>query len=223
MSNVHSKLLALALGGVVAVAGACGAANPTTSPSVAVADVSPTPPAATPSPKPTPSSTPSATPTASPTPAPTASPTPAPTPQPWASYKSKRYHYRIKYPPTWVVTPGTVKLADQFDDYGYPYVFISRDVVSGIASINLTATHDIAWFKSHYRTKLVSNKSVKLSGYAGRLLIFRGTDDGRKVLIQHLILAKGRVGYVLDMYSDLGPTVADRALFKKIYKTWRPT
>ena len=52
---------------------------------------------------------------------------------------------------------------------------------------------------------------------------FRGTDNGQTVFFQHIILGKGRVGYFLDMYGLNTSTVADRALFKQMYTTWRPT
>jgi hypothetical protein len=36
-------------------------------------------------------------------------------------------------------------------------------------------------------------------------------------------LAKGRVAYFLDVYGKNEAAVADRALFKRMYTTWRPT
>lgn len=217
-------LLTLLLAGVVGVASGCNADTPTPSASLVVPLVasSPTP---SPSPSPSASPSPSPTPTATPTPVPTATPlpTPAPTPVPWKSYKSKRYHYSIKYPPTWIVTPGSAKLADQFDEFGLPIVTVYRDLVSGVASVSITVRHDIAYYKSHYHAKLLSNKAVKLAGWSGRMLIFSGVDDGRKLLFQHIILAKGRAGFFIDMDGDLDQAAPDKALFKKIYKTWRPT
>ena len=144
---------------------------------------------------------------------------------PWKSYTSKRYHYKIQYPPTWIVTPGSAGISDQYDAYDYPVLYVSRDTVpsGSIASVRLTISHDIAWYKSHYKTVVVSNKSIKVAGWSGRLLILRGTDNGRTVLIQHLVVAKGRVGYTLNLYGDNNTAGADRALFKRIYGTWRPT
>ena len=61
-----------------------------------------------------------------------------------------------------------------------------------------------------------------MNGWPGRLLTFNGSDNGRKLYIQHLILAKGKVGYIVEMFSDQGAAAADKALFKKIYKNFRP-
>ena len=207
-----------------AVLGACDANVPPASPAANVAQVS-LAPTASPSAAPTasPSPSPTATPTLTPSPTATPTPTPKPTPAPWKSYKSKRYHYRIKYPPTWVVTPGTTKLADQLDDFGDHFVYISRDVVSGTLSVSLTVTHDIGTFKSHYKARLISNSSISLAGYTGRLLVFWGKDDGRNVLIQHVIVGKGNTAYFLDMFTDRSHIAADKHLFRKILLTWRPT
>jgi hypothetical protein len=120
------------------------------------------------------------------------------------------------------VTPGTAKLADQFDEFGYPAAYIFRDTVPGTVSVSLTISHDIAWLKSHYKAKLSSNKAIRLAGWSGRILILTAVQDGRKVLIQHIVVGKGSVAYFLDMYGDLSSAKADRALFKKMYGTWRP-
>lgn len=159
---------------------------------------------------------------ATPEPTPVADPTPAPTPAPWKTFVSTRYKYSVKYPPSWVVTKGSAKLADQIDDYTSHFVFLSRDTVSGVASISLTVTHDTAYYKSHYKGRLASSQKVTVNGWPGRLLTFNGSDNGRKLYIQHLILAKGKVGYIVEMFSDQGAASADKALFKKIYKTFRP-
>ena len=129
----------------------------------------------------------------------------------------------MKYPPTWVVTPGDSKTPDEYDGYGAPYVYVSRDTVSGVASINLTMTRDIAYYKSHFKAKVLSNKPIKLDGWLGRIITFKGSRDGRTLLMQHIILAKGRVGYFIDMDGDYDQAAADKALFKAIYKTWRAT
>ncbi len=159
---------------------------------------------------------------ATPEPTPVADPTPAPTPVPWKTFVSTRYKYSVKYPSSWVVTKGSAKLADQIDDYTSHFVFLSRDTVSGVASISLTVTHDTAYYKSHYKAKLASSQKVTVNGWPGRLLTFNGSDSGRKLYIQHLILAKGKVGYIVEMFSDQGAAAADKALFKKIYKTFHP-
>ena len=129
----------------------------------------------------------------------------------------------MKYPPTWIVTPGSAKVADQYDEFGFPYITVYRDTVSGIASVSLTVKRDIAWYKSHYKTKVVSNKPIKVAGWSGRLIILTGIDDGRKLQFQHLILARGKVGFFLDMTGDLDDAAADKVMFKGIYATFRPT
>jgi hypothetical protein len=170
-----------------------------------------------------PSVSPNTEPTASPDPTATPAPTPAPTPVPWLSRTSKHYKYSIKYPPTWVATPGSTKFSDEYDDYSSHYVYVSRDTVSGTVSLSLTVSDDIRYEKSHYKAKLVSNHATTVAGWHGKLLIYTGTErDGRKVLIQRVILAKGKVAYFVDMFSDRGATAADEALFKQIYKTFKP-
>ena len=214
--------MAVALLAILVVT-ACDAPAITPSPSP-LAAVEPSASAGSPVPSSTPVS--SATPlaTATPLPTPTASPTPASTPEPWQAYTSKRFHYKIKYPPNWVVTPGSAKIADQFDFYAYPYAYVSRDVrPTGTVSLSLTATHEIAYYKSHYKAKVVLNKSVKVAGWPGRLLIFSGLDDGFMMQFQVLILARGRVAYFISMDGFFGAGKADKALFKKMYSTFKPT
>jgi hypothetical protein len=177
--------------------------------------LNPAAPSSSPSPSARPS--PTATPAATATPA----PTPTPTPTPWKSYTSKRFRYTIKYPPTWIVTPGSASRADQFDDFRTYVVFVSRDTVTGSISLARTVSSRVAYMKSHYKAKLLTKKTIRLAGYSGRILTFNATDSGRKVYIQVIILARGRVGYFIDMWTDRGTEAADRALFKKIYKTWK--
>ena len=210
---------------IASLVAGCASAPPSSEPGTTVG-ATPTPQLVTPTAA-APSAThqPTPAPTVAPTVAPTATPTVAPTatPQPWATYKSKREHYVIQYPPTWVVTPGSATRADQFDGYGYPYLYVQRDVVPRTVSISATVSGEKAYYKSHYKAKLISNKAVKLHGYSGRLLTFKGDDNGLKVQVQELILAKGRVCYFLEMWSMIDDAAADKVLFKKIYKTWRPT
>lgn len=120
------------------------------------------------------------------------------------------------------MTPGTSKLSDQFDDFESTFLYVWRDTVSGTASVNLTVSHDIAYYKSHFKAKLSSNKPIRLAGWPGRILIFTGVDNGQKVLIQRIVIAKGSAGYSLTMWSDLSDAAAAKATFKKMYLTWRP-
>jgi hypothetical protein len=228
--HMRPSILGIAIPIIVALA-AAGCGDATSSPTMAppasdavVAEASPTAAQPTSSPRvaqatPTATASPSARPSPSPT---VAAPTPAPTPTPWKTHKSKRFRYSVRYPADWVVTPGSAKRADQLDDSSTHFVFITRDTVRGVASVSLTVDHDIATFKSHYKAKLLSNKRVTLRGWKGRLLTFNGRDDGRKIYIQHLVIAKGRVGYIIEMFSDRGSAKPDKALFKKIYKTFKP-
>lgn len=211
---------------VIILVGGCGSSETSPSPSAALAIVSPSTivePSASSTAAPSPSASPTASPTPRPTPTATPLPTPVPTPVPWNSRTSKRFHYKIKYPPDWVATPGDAKTADLYDGFGPPWVSVSRDTVSGVASINLTMTRDIAYYKSHFKAKVLSNKAIKLDGWPGRIITFRGSRDGRVMLMQHIILAKGRIGYFIDMDGDYDAAAADKTLFKAIYRTWRST
>ncbi len=222
----RATLFAVAFAAAVVVG--CDAKPPSETSAVAQATPSPTPsptPSASPSPSPspTPSPTPTATSTASPTASP--SPTPAPTPTPWPKFSSKRYHYKISYPYGWVATPAaSAGYSDQFDNYGFPYVYIDRDTVSGTASVNLTVPHEVAYYKSHYKAKLISTTKVRLAGgYSGKMLTFNATDNGVKVVIRDLIVANGHRGYFLRMFGEVPSSKADLATFKRMYATWRPS
>ena len=217
---IHKRhVLALLLAGVCA---GCGS-SVTPPPQADTAAAASTSPSAAPSPSPSPSLSPSASPSATPSATPTPTPTPAPTPPPWKTYVSKIWHYSMQYPPDWVVTPGSARLSDQYDAYGYPYVYVDRDTVSGTVSVSLTVTHDIAYNKSHYKAKLKSNKAISLHGYSGRILVFEGIDNGLKVRIERIIIARGKVGYFLSLYADRVTAAADHATFKKLYQSWKPT
>ena len=170
---------------------------------------------------PTATATPTATPTAEPTATP--SPSPTPTPVPWAIHKSKVFKYQIKYPPDWIVTPGSASRADLIDDFDSRYVYIDRDTVSTSVDVTGTVDQEKAYYKSHYKAKLVSDKKVHVGSLSGRLLTFNGVDDGRKVRIQHLIIARGKVGYFVTMYSDPGNEAADAKLFLRMYNSFKPT
>jgi hypothetical protein len=130
----------------------------------------------------------------------------------------------MSYPPDWVVTPGDARYQDQFDGFGYPYIYVTRDTVTNEVSVSITVNGEIAYMKSHYKAKLVSNAGIKLaSGYSGRLLTFTGVEQGLKVTIQLIVVAKGRVGYFISMFADSKTAAQDRQLFRKMYLTWRPT
>lgn len=175
------------------------------------------------SPSPSPSSSPTPEPTPSPSPTATPAPTPVPTPEPWKIYKSKRFKYQIKYPPDWVVTPGSAKMADQIDDYSSHFVYVSRDTVSTFVDLAGTVTQEKALLKSHYKAKPLTDKRVSVGSYSGRLLTFTGVNEGRKLYMQVLILKRGAVGYFVEMFSDTGTQPADRKLFQKMYRTFKPT
>ncbi|MBA2382776.1 MAG: hypothetical protein H0V73_11755 [Chloroflexi bacterium] len=128
----------------------------------------------------------------------------------------------MKYPPDWVVTPGTAKLADAYDNFDYPYVYVSRDTVSGTVSLSLSVSASISYYKSHNKAKLISTSKVRLAGWGGKLLTFDGVDDGLKVRIQVIILAKGSVGYYIWMFTERTTAAQDKALFKRMYTSWRP-
>jgi len=215
----RSGMIGLWTIGLVLVTTACGGnAAPAAS---GAATASPSSVALVASPSPTPSPSPSATPTPIPTATPT--PTPKPTPVPWKTYKSKRFRYQMKYPPDWVVTPGSSTRADQFDDYGSHYVYVSRDTVSTFVDLAATVAHEKALIKSHYAGKLLSDKRISVGSYSGRLLTFNGSLDGRKLYIQVVVIKRGAVGYFVEMFSDRGTEAADRKLFLRMYNSFRPT
>ena len=219
---IMAGLLTVAVSGITA---GCEA-GASTSPAAAVVAPSPSPlSTAAPAPSPAPTASPSASPRPTATPAPTAtpSPTPKPTPAPWAVYKSKLFKYSIKYPPDWIVTPGSTKRADVIDDFDTRFVFLERDTVSTWVDVQGTVDQEKAYYKSHYKAKLVSDKKVHVGSLSGRLLTFNGSDDGQKVRIQHLIIARGKVGYFVTMFSDPGNEKADAKLFLRMYNSFKPT
>ena len=169
-----------------------------------------------------PSPTPTAVPTPTPVPTPSPTPTLAPTPVPWQVYKSKLYKYSIKYPPDWIVTPGSKTRADQIDDFASHYVYLERDTVSTWVDMKGTVASQKATFKSHFKATLLSDKVVHVGSLTGHLLTFNGSLDGRKYRIQHLIIAHGRVGYLVTMFSDRGNEKADAKLFLRMYNSFKP-
>jgi hypothetical protein len=209
----------LIVGVLSIVLAACGSAPTPAPPSsgqpVALATGSPSP---TSSQSPAPTTGPAATPTATAT----AIATPPPL-LPWKKYRSKRNKYTVKYPPDWIVTPGTAKLSDRFDDFGDDSFYVDRDTVSGTASLSLTVTSERAYYKSHYHAKLLQQVNMKVGGWSARMLRFLGSDNGRKIYIQLALVAKGHVGYFITWYSDQGNAKADKALFLRILKTFKPT
>jgi len=202
---------------------ACGPGQTPASPA-AVAALSPSPSsAASAVPTARPTAAPTASPTASPTPTATPTPTPKPTPVPWAVYKSKRFKYSIKHPPDWIVTPGSSTRSDMFDDFDARYVYVYRDTVSTWVDVAGTVEQQKAYMKSHYKATLLTDKRVSVGSLSGRLLTFNGSLDGRKLYLQHLIIARGRVGYLLTMFSDTGRKKADQKLFLRMYNSFKPS
>jgi hypothetical protein len=171
-----------------------------------------------------PSSSPSPTSTASPVQAAPLDPSAAPaqTPKPWQTFRSKRYHYIMKYPPNWVVTEAASD-SDAFHAFGYPVMFVFRDKANGTISVNLTVMDLIAVTKRLYHANLTSNTAISIAGWGGRLLKFTGTESGVKIAIQRIVVGKGSVGYFIDLRGRLENSAVDRALFRKMYLTWRPT
>jgi hypothetical protein len=208
-------LLAISGSGIT---GAC-AAGQTTSSAQAVAAVTPSPSTAAATPAPTPTASPVVTPEPTATPA----PTPSPTPVPWVTYKSKLFKYSIKHPPDWIVTPGSSDRTDLIDDFDAHYVYLERDTVATWVDIKGTVDQEKAFYKSHYKAKLISDKKVSVGALSGRLLTFNGSEDGRKFRIQHLIIARGKVGYFVTMFSDPGNEKADAKLFLRMYNSFKPT
>jgi hypothetical protein len=158
--------------------------------------------------------------TAEQTPTPTA--TPAPTPAPWKTYKSRPFKFQMRYPADWVVTPGSAKRADQIDDSSSHFVYVSRDRVTTSVDLKRTVANEKTLFKRQYKAKLLSDRKVSLARYSGRSLTFSGVNHGRKLYMQVLIIKRGAVAYFIEMFSDPGTEAADRKLFWRMYKTFRP-
>lgn len=216
MSSRSGILVVWAIGLILVVTGCAGNQTPAASVVATASPASSVALAASPSPSPTATPTPTPEPTATPT------PTPVPTPEPWKVYKSKRFKYQMKYPPDWVVTPGSSTRADQFDDYASHYVYVSRDTVSTSVDLEGTVAHEKALFKSHYKAKVLTDKKVIVGSYSGRLVTFSGVNDGRKLYIQVVIIKRGAVGYFIEMFSDPGQEAADRKLFLRMYNSFKP-
>jgi hypothetical protein len=179
---------------VVWMVAACGGATATPIPTasaavVAMSSASPVPSASSPLASASPSSTAAAA----------ATPTLAPTPVPWKTFKSKRYHYVISYPPEWHATAAGPRESDVIGMYGSPRVYISRDADAETGALNLTVQADIAYTKSHYRGKVVSNKAIKLAGFSGRLITYEIDDHGLQMVTQSLIIAKGHTMYFMTL------------------------
>jgi hypothetical protein len=202
---------------IVVAATACGGNQTPANVTATASPASSVALAASPSTSPSTSASPSPTPTASPT------PTPVPTPEPWKTYTSKRFKYRMSYPPDWVVTPGTSKRADQYDDFSSHFVFASRDTVSTTVDLAGTVAAEKALLKSHYKAKQLSDKKISLGSYSGRLMTFSGVDDGRKLYIQVLTIKRAAAAYFIEMFSDAGTEADDRKQFYRMYKTFKPT
>jgi hypothetical protein len=218
MSTRSGILAVWAIGLILVVTGCAG--NQTPAASVAATTSPASSVALAPSPSPSPS--PTATPEPTPEPTATPTPTPVPTPEPWKLYKSKRFKYQMKYPPDWVVTPGSSTRADQYDDFASHYVYVSRDTVSTSVDLEGTVAHEKALFKSHYKAKVLTDKKVNVGAYSGRLVTFSGVNDGRKLYIQVVIIKRGAVGYFIEMFSDPGQEAADRKLFLRMYNSFKP-
>jgi hypothetical protein len=204
-------VVALVAAGAVA---ACGAASITPTPSSAVAVASqPVLLSPTPSVAPSPSPSPSPQPTAK----------PSSKPAPWETYKSTKYHYTISHPPFWAVRPGRHSEPDMFDHSGYPFVYVSRDVDPTPLTLSETVAWDIAWYKSHYHAKVVTNRAIKVAGYNGRLITYRGLDGAVRVVIESLQLVKGRVSYDLSMIGLAIDADSNASIFKRMYTSFKPT
>jgi hypothetical protein len=203
---------------MLAIVGACGGAANTTSPSgsaIPIVAIS-TNESSTPSPS-------ALTATPSPTGTAHSTPTLEPTPAPWKTFRSKQYHYAITYPPGWHATAGGPHKSDVIGMYGPPRVYISRDADAATGALSLTVEADIAYTKSHYRGKVVSNKAIKLAGYSGRLITYEIDRSGLQMVSQSLIIAKGHTMYFMTLEGLAYLAKTDDATFRKVYKSFKPT
>jgi hypothetical protein len=211
----RSPLAAVALL-IAAVLAGCGSAAPASTSGPSVGGAPSLGPSVVPSPSPSPSLTPSEP------PSPTV--TPSATPEPWQTYTSKLYRYTISYPPGWTVSPGDKTSFDGFDSFAEPRFYVGHHVESYTIDVADYIRQDIAYYKSKFKAKVVSNKPIKLaSSYVGRIVEFLGDESGTKVGISHILVAKGKSYYELNFWIDDPATSAGRELFPEIYKSWRPT
>jgi hypothetical protein len=157
-----------------------------------------------------------------PSPSATASASVAPQVVEWKRYKSARYHYTLQYPPDWVVTPGSARLPDSFDNFR-DFIYVSRTTISGRVSLGLTVTFETNYMKSHYRAELLTSASLSAARWPAKLLTFNATRDGRRFFVQELIVVKGNTAYFLVWWSDRGSEASDRRAFKSIFSTFRRT
>ena len=130
----------------------------------------------------------------------------------------------MKYPPDWVVTPATPGYSEQFDDRGITFVFVDRypGVGGSVTALERSAKAEVAYYKSHYDAKVLSNKKARVAGLPGRLIKMTGNVDGVETYFQVLLVAKGRMEYRLDWQSPDGDHEADKALFERMYKSFKP-
>ena len=90
------------------------------------------------------------------------------------------------------------------------------------SALERSAKAEIAYYKSHYDAKVLSNKKAKVAGLPGRLIKMTGNVDGIETYFQVLLVAKGRMEYRLDWQSPDDDHDADKALFERMYKSFKP-
>ena len=120
--------------------------------------------------------------------------------------------------------PRDARLFRQFDDRGTTFVFVDRYAgdAGSVSALERSAKAEIAYYKSHYDAKVLSNKKAKVAGLQGRLIKMMGKVDGVETYFQLLLVAKGRMEYRLDWRSANGDRDADKALFERIYRSFKP-
>ena len=130
----------------------------------------------------------------------------------------------MKYPPDWVATPATPGYGDSFDDRGSMFVFVDRDVVSAgsVAALERTAKAEIAYYKSHYDAKVLSNKKAKVAGWNGRLIKMTATSTAWRPTSSCCCWPRVEWATSLDWSSEDDDREADKALFERMYKSFKP-
>jgi hypothetical protein len=139
----------------------------------------------------------------------------------WKFYTSKRYQYRMGYPETWEVKPGSGRFADGFYG-GEEYVYASRArqtraTLSFLTRGILDSLKSITGYKS---LKVTANRKARLDGVPARRIEFRGTSSGERVYGQAVYAIKGAFWYFVGFDAYVKHDKETRALFTKFLRTY---
>jgi hypothetical protein len=137
----------------------------------------------------------------------------------WSVFTSKRYGFRMAYPPDWDASVSD-KSEDVFiSPIDAENVFAYRYKSDGF-TLNQFVQELVRYNKAH-RYPLRTNVAFTLAGKKARLLTFRGAlSDGTKVVAYSVLALNGVWVYELDWFSPVGLEVTDLATFKEMLGTF---